>query len=129
MKWITFFLAFSLFMDHFYSSVYTVEAAEEKKARDVTVLDIHKVSVMADFFVICTGRSSIHTRAIADEVEDRLKKAGHPSPRKEGLREGSWILMDCGDVIIHIFQEEERRFYNLERLWGDAPVVAIPATV
>lgn len=106
-----------------------VEAAEEKKARDVTVLDIHKVSVMADFFVICTGRSSIHTRAIADEVEDRLKKAGHPSPRKEGLREGSWILMDCGDVIIHIFQEEERRFYNLERLWGDAPVVAIPATV
>lgn len=106
-----------------------VEAAEEKKAQDVTVLDIRKVSVMADFFVICTGRSSIHTKAIAEEVEDRLEEAGHPAPRKEGFREGDWILMDCGDVIIHIFQEGERRFYNLERLWGDAPVVDIPATV
>ena len=106
-----------------------VEAAEEKKAQDVTVLDIRKVSVMADFFVICTGRSSIHTKAIAEEVEDRLEEAGHLAPRKEGFREGDWILMDCGDVIIHIFQEEERRFYNLERLWGDAPVVDIPATV
>ena len=106
-----------------------VEAAEEKKAQDVTVLDIRKVSVMADFFVICTGRSSTHTRAIAEEVEDKLEQVGHPAPRKEGFREGSWILMDCGDVIIHIFQEEERTFYNLERLWGDAPVVAIPATV
>ena len=106
-----------------------VEAAEEKKAQDVTVLDIRKVSVMADFFVICTGRSSIHTKAIAEEVEDRLEEVGHPALRKEGFREGDWILMDCGDVIIHIFQEEERRFYNLERLWGDAPVVDIPATV
>jgi ribosome-associated protein len=106
-----------------------VDVAGEKKALDITVLDIRKLTVVADYFVICTGRSSIHTRAIADEIEQRLTGEGQPAPRKEGFREGNWILMDCGDVVIHIFQEEERIFYNLERLWGDAPVVAVPATV
>lgn len=106
-----------------------VEVAEEKKALDITVLDIKKVTVVADYFVICTGRSSIHTRAIANEIEERLADEGQPAPKKEGFRSGNWILMDYGDVVIHIFQEEERIFYNLERLWGDAPVVAIPATV
>lgn len=102
--------------------------AEEKKGRDIMILDIRKISIIADFFVICTGSSSINVQAIAGEIVDRVKEeTGDITPRIEGYREGRWVLLDYGDVVIHIFQEEEREFYNLERLWGDASVVGMPA--
>lgn len=105
-----------------------VRAAGDKKAYDFKVLDISNISTIADFFVICSGRSSINVQAIAGEIVDKVKEQFEGLvPRKEGVREGRWILLDYGDVVIHVFQEEERQFYNLERLWGDAPVVRMSA--
>lgn len=101
----------------------SVEAADEKKAMDITVLNIGEVSIVAEYFVICSSRSPVHARAIAEEVEERLKQHDVDRPCIEGFRTGRWVLLDYGSVIIHIFQEEERRFYNLEHLWGDAQVV------
>jgi ribosome-associated protein len=104
--------------------------AEDKRAKDITILDISKISVIADFFIICSGRSSINVQAIAGEIVDKVKRQFNGlAPRIEGFREGNWILLDYGDVVIHVFQEEERRFYNLERLWGDALVVGMPANL
>ncbi len=102
--------------------------AGDKKARDVILLDISKISVIADYFVIFSGGSSIHVQAIAGEIVKKVKEMFNGlTPRMEGFREGRWILLDYGDVVIHVFQEDERRFYNLERLWGDATVLGLPA--
>ncbi len=97
-----------------------VQILEDKKAFNLVVLDIQKISSLADYFIIASGRSSIHVQALAEAVEDELKKQIDLQPRKEGLREGRWVLLDYGDLIVHIFQEEEREFYHLERLWRDA---------
>lgn len=94
--------------------------AEARKAYDITILDISTVSVIADYFLICTGRSSIHVRSIAEEIRKAIEKEVGLFPRLEGWREARWVLMDYGDLVVHIFLEDERRFYNLERLWGDA---------
>ena len=102
-----------------------VQAAEDKKAWDVTVLDIREVSVIADYFVICSGRSSTHVQAVAGNIREKLAEKGLPALRREGFREGGWVLLDYGDVVVHVFREAERQFYNLERLWGDARVVGI----
>ncbi len=99
------------------------KAAELKKARDIIVLDIGKISAIADYFVICTGSSSTNVQAIAESIEETVKNEWDLRPRLEGYREGRWVLLDYGDVIVHIFQEEEREFYNLERLWGEARLV------
>ncbi|WP_031513206.1 ribosome silencing factor [Desulfofalx alkaliphila] len=98
-------------------------AAEEKKAQDITVLNISGISVICDYFVICSGQTGIQVKAIAENIIDRLIERGVAPKRREGLREGNWILLDYGDVVVHVFREEERAFYNLERLWGDAQVV------
>ncbi|MEW6423582.1 MAG: ribosome silencing factor [Bacillota bacterium] len=97
-----------------------VRVAEDKKAYDVTILEISKISIISDYFLICTGRSPIHVKGIAREVIGEIAKETGLHPRIEGLREGRWVLLDYGDLVIHIFVEEERQFYNLERLWGDA---------
>ncbi|ABO51026.1 iojap-like protein [Desulforamulus reducens MI-1] len=103
------------------------QAANEKKALDITVLDISKISIICDYFLICTGRSSTQVQSVAEHIEEKLKEAGVKLLRMEGFREGSWILLDYGDIVVHIFQEMDRSFYNLERLWGDANVVEMSA--
>jgi len=102
-------------------------AADEKKAREVRILDIRSISSVADYFVICSGTSSTHVRAIADHVEEQLNRKGLPIDHAEGYQNGRWVLLDFGDLVIHVMQEEERNFYNLERLWGDAVEVAVKA--
>lgn len=106
-----------------------VPAAEDKKAMDITVLDIHEISVIADYFVICSGRSGTQVQAIVENIQEVLKKNDAITLRREGFREGNWVLLDYGDVIIHVFRESERQFYNLERLWGDAQVVDVPVNI
>ncbi|MDT3700398.1 MAG: ribosome silencing factor [Thermincola sp.] len=98
-------------------------AAEDKKARDVIILDIHAISVICDFFVICSGLSSTQVKAVAENVEEQLEKHGIQKLRIEGFKEARWILLDYGSVVVHVFQERDREFYNLEHLWGDAKVV------
>ncbi len=98
-------------------------AAEDKKARDVVILDISNISVVCDYFVICSGLSSTQVKAIAENIEVKLEEQGVKKLRVEGLRDSHWVLLDYGAVVVHIFQEDDRRFYNLEHLWGDATVV------
>ena len=101
----------------------SAEAAEDKKARDVVVLDIQDISVICDYFVICSGLSSTQVKAIAENVEEKLQEQGIMKLRIEGFRDARWILLDFGSVVVHVFQERDREFYNLEHLWGDARVV------
>ncbi|AEF94744.1 iojap-like protein [Desulfotomaculum nigrificans CO-1-SRB] len=103
------------------------QAADDKKAKDITVLDISHISIICDYFLICTGGSRTQVQSVAEHIEEKLEEAGVKPLRKEGFREGTWILLDYGDVVVHVFQEMERDFYNLERLWGDAQVVEISA--
>ena len=99
------------------------KALDEKKARDVKILKTTEQTVLADYFVICNGTSSTHIKALVDEVDKQLSEAGEPPMRREGLRSDIWVLMDFGCVIVHVFADEARKFYNLERLWSDAEVV------
>lgn len=100
--------------------------ADDKKAKAVRILDIRSISSVADFFVICSGTSVTHLRAIADNVEEKLLSQGLGLHHVEGYQNGRWILLDFGDLVVHVMHEEERQFYNLERLWGDAPEMAVP---
>ena len=100
-----------------------VEALSDKKAKDVKVPHIEEHTVLADYFVICAGSSAPHIKALVDEVDRKLSEAGVPPLRREGLRSDLWILMDFGSVVVHVFTEEARKFYDLERLWGDSEVV------
>jgi len=99
--------------------------ALDKKALDVKVLEIGRLSSIADYLVLASGTSDKQTQAIADSVKKGLKKFGKALD-VEGLREGNWIVIDYGDVIVHIFQESVRRYYNLEELWNAAPLLEIP---
>lgn len=94
------------------------EAALEKKAEDLTVLDVSGRTIVADYFMIATGRSRVQTRAIADAIEEAAKKSGLRVVRTEGYVDGGWILLDLATVVVHVFTPEQRAFYNLERLWG-----------
>ena len=94
----------------------------DRKAVDVTLLDLRKVSTATDFFVIATGRSDTHVSAIGDHLVDELKKEGVRPSGVEGMRGGRWVLADYVDFVVHIFHPAAREFYKLERLWGDAPV-------
>jgi ribosome-associated protein len=102
------------------------EAARERRARDVVVLDVRELASFADLFVLATGTSDRHVRAIADSIEQALLAWGERPLGSEGYQEGRWILMDLGDVIVHLFQAEVRAHYDLERLWSDAPLLALP---
>ena len=106
------------------------EAASDKKGEDILALDVSQLLVVTEYFVIITGRTNIQVRAIADEVEEQLRaKAAEKPIGREGFGEDKWILLDYGDVVVHVFQPTERDFYRLEKLWGDAPRLELPASV
>ena len=95
------------------------KALDDKKAKDIKIIDIHEVSVIADYFVIASGSNQNQVQAMVDNVEEQLGRAGFEPKQVEGVRNSSWILMDYGDVIVHVFDEENRLFYDLERIWRD----------
>ncbi len=105
-----------------------VAAADAVRATDIVVLDLRNITIIADFFLICTGKSSIQIRAIADRIEERLRNNGIKKLRVEGYREATWILLDYGDVVAHVMAEEQRAFYNLEGFWASAPRMEIEVT-
>jgi len=102
-------------------------ALESRRAVDPVLLDMRELTLITDYFVICQGTSSVHIRALADAVMEALEEQGVRPDGIEGYQEARWILLDYGDVIVHIFAEEARAFYDLERLWSDAPRMARPA--
>lgn len=97
------------------------EACDDKKGEDIIVLDLRKYSQIANYFVICTGNSDRHVKAIADNVIDKLDKMKVKAYHSAGCTNGRWVLLDFSDVVVHVFSQETRKFYNLERLWGSAP--------
>jgi ribosome-associated protein len=101
------------------------ESALDKKGEEFTAIDVSGRTILADTFAIVTGRSKIQTRAIADSIVDGAARAGYAVSRLEGYADGSWILIDLGNVIAHVFTPEQRAFYNLERLWS-FPSAALP---
>lgn len=103
------------------------KAIDDKKGQDIKIIDIHNVSVIADYFVIASGTNSNQVQAIVDNVEEQLGRAGFEAKQIEGNRNSSWILMDYGDVIVHVFDEENRLFYDLERIWRDGKVLDMDA--
>jgi ribosome-associated protein len=100
-----------------------VDIASDKKAFDVVLLDIREITVIADFFVICSGNNSRQIQTIADTLEEDLEKQGASLLHREGSAETGWILLDFADVIVHIFGPQEREYYRLERLWNEAKTV------
>ncbi len=105
-----------------------VEAAHDRKADDVVGLDVRKISSFADTFIIATGTSDRHVRSVADSIATALKAHGETPMGIEGHDEGRWVLIDCGDTIVHVFQQEIRDHYDLERLWSDAPALELETT-
>lgn len=100
-------------------------AADSLRADDIIALDLRSLTIIADFFLICTGNSSIQIRAIADRIEERLREQGLHKLRMEGYQEATWILVDFGDVVAHVMAAEQRAFYNLEGFWSAAPRVEL----
>ncbi|MBN8191035.1 ribosome silencing factor [Bacillus sp. NTK074B] len=101
------------------------KAADDKRAEDIVVLDMKGVSLIADYFLICHGNSDKQVQAIARELKDAAEEKGYTVKRLEGFDQARWILVDLGDVVAHVFHKEERGYYNLERLWGDASLVEV----
>ena len=95
------------------------KSLDDKKAKDIKVIDIHEVSVIADYFVIASASNQNQVQAMVDNADEMLDRAGYEAKQIEGTRNSSWVLMDYGDMIIHIFDEENRLFYDLERIWRD----------
>ena len=104
-------------------AVLAVEALEEKKGEDIKVIDITEVSILADYFIIASGMNKNQVQALVDNVEETLGRAGYECRQVEGYQTANWILLDYGDVILHIFDSENRLFYDLERIWRDGKLV------
>ncbi|HSO58661.1 MAG TPA: ribosome silencing factor [Paenisporosarcina sp.] len=101
------------------------KAADDKRAEDIIVLNMKGVSLIADYFVICHANSDRQVQSIAREMADQAGQAGYHVKRLEGFDSARWVLVDMGDVVAHVFHKDERQFYNLERLWGDAPIIEV----
>lgn len=100
-------------------------ALSDKKGEDIKIIDITGISVLADYFIIANGNSDSQVNALVDNVEEELHKAGYPLRQREGQASGSWVLLDFGDIIVHVFDKENRLFYDLERIWKDGEDVTI----
>ena len=100
-------------------------ALEEKKAEDITIIDISGISILADYFIIANGTNSNQVQAMVDSVDEELHKAGCDPKQVEGYRQGSWVLLDYGDIIVHVFDQENRLFYDLERIWRDGKEIPV----
>jgi len=96
------------------------QAAEEKKARDIVIMEVGPLTPIADYFVVCSGQSTLQVQAIADAVREAMEGEGHPLRHVEGYERARWVLLDYGDVVVHVFLDEERQYYQIERLWRDA---------
>lgn len=96
---------------------------EDKKGEDIKIIDIENVSVIADYFVICSASNTSQAQALVDNVEEMLFKAGYECRQKEGNSSSTWVLLDYGDVIVHVFSKEDRLFYDLERIWRDGKIM------
>ena len=103
------------------------ELASDRKGVDMLVMDLRGISNATDFFLVVSGTSDMHVRSIAEHVIEELKKEGHRPSHVEGLRSGRWVLIDYIDFVVHVFHPAAREFYQLERLWGDAPTLALEA--
>lgn len=101
------------------------EFADDKRAEDIVILKMEGLTLIADYFVICTGTTGVHTKAISAGIEEGLKDMGHKVMRRSGYEDGIWVVLDFGSVVVHILQPEARAYYDLERLWGDARRVSI----
>lgn len=97
-----------------------IKFLDDKKAKDIQSLKVEGLSIITDYFVICTGGSTTHIRALADELIEKMKENSYDVYHIEGYDTARWILLDFGEAIVHIFHEEDRQFYNLERLWADS---------
>ena len=106
-----------------------VKALDSKKAIDIKLLQTSDITVLADYFIICTASSATQIKTLCDEVDKVLTEQGEPSRRVEGYRNGGWVLVDFGCLIVHVFLQEIREYYNLERLWGDAPEIDISSLI
>lgn len=104
-----------------------ITALEDKKAEDISIIDISEISVLADYFIIASGSNRSQIQAMCDNVEEALGRAGNPVRQIEGYDNANWILMDFGDIIVHIFDKENRLFYDLERIWSDGKKVNSPS--
>lgn len=100
-------------------------ALDEKKGEEIKIIDIAGVSVLADYFIIANGRNESQVHALVDNVEEALQKAGYSVKQREGYGTGKWVLLDFGDIIVHVFDKENRLFYDLERIWRDGKTVDI----
>ena len=100
-------------------------ALDEKKGEDIRIIDIAGISVLADYFIIANGSSESQVQAMVDNVEEEMHKAGYSLKQREGYGSGNWVLMDFGDVIVHVFDKENRLFYDLERIWRDGKNIGI----
>ena len=101
------------------------EAADSKSALDLVALDVSDPLPLTDVFLLASGRNERNVVAIAEEIEDKLLEAGVKALRREGRAEGRWVLLDFGDLVVHVFHEEDRMYYSLERLWRDCPVIPL----
>ncbi|RGH41595.1 ribosome silencing factor [Firmicutes bacterium OM07-11] len=99
-------------------------ALDEKKAEDIKIINLEGISVLADYFIIANGTNSSQVQALVDNIEEELHKAGYSLKQREGYSNGNWVLLDFGDVIVHIFDRENRLFYDLERIWRDGKEIA-----
>lgn len=106
---------------------HAARVALDKRAVDVVVLDVQALSSVTDYFLVCSGKSTTHVQTISDAIRDGLKTLGMRPLHTEGVAESGWILLDYGDVLVHVFLEDTRLYYALERLWGDAPTLSLEA--
>ncbi|RFU71657.1 ribosome silencing factor [Peribacillus saganii] len=105
------------------------KAADDKRAEDMIVLNMKGISLVADYFLICHGNSDKQVQAIAREMKNKAEEHGYDVNRMEGFDEAKWVLVDMGNVVAHVFHRDERSYYNLERLWGDAPIENVESEI